>query len=124
MRRGVRRTGGQVSFLERVIATRAVIADKARWTQHVFRETVNGEMCYCLGGAAQKASATPWPPGGWVDFETREFLAELSSYLPHPPPEPEYGAVFLFNDDNTHARVIDWLDGVITKLTEEANANQ
>lgn len=113
-----------MNFLEQLIATRAVIEDKARWTQHVFRETLNGEMCYCLGGAAQKASVNSWPPGGRIDFETREFLAELSSYLPHPPSEPDHTYVFAFNDENTHARVIDWLDGVITKLTEEAHANR
>jgi hypothetical protein len=120
-----------MSIQQDLIATRALIADKANWTSFELSRNENHDAvwptderanCWCIGGALIKvvgmrdpAIVTSMDPvkiryQNAERFLDREFGAGEN-------PDSEYEDFAHFNDANPHEIVIAWLD---TKIAEAA----
>lgn len=110
-----------MELLEIFKAARELIIDPARWTQGTPAKRADGSncsardelaVCFCLYGAFVKVSREV------VNDYSTPFLGCIPEQYNFPRKE---GANFIrFNDENTHADVIQALDCVIAKLEAKA----
>lgn len=113
-----------------LIATRAIVADKANWTSFELSRAENSDAvwptdqratCWCIGGALIKVTGITGPVSDQINVRYQNAVEFLDQeFGAGDNPDSEFEDFAHFNDANPHEVVIAWLDRKI----EEAAATE